>query len=140
MSGGNAAAGISEAGTSPRILIIVNADWYFWSHRLSLAKALRSAGSHVVIAAAEERGFRNAIEGEGFRFIPLSLSRRSMSPLKELRSLLQLIRVLRRERPTVVHNVTIKPVLYGSLAARFAGVSAVINAVPVALRIDVDAG
>jgi len=130
LSAGNAAAERSEAGTSLRILIIVNTDWYFWSHRLTLAKALRSAGGDVVIAAPEERGFRAAIEGEGFRFIPLSLGRRSLSPLGELRSLIQLIGVFRRERPAVVHNVTIKPVLYGSLAARMTGVSAVINAVP----------
>lgn len=45
-----------QANVSIRILIVVNADWYFWSHRLPLARAVRDAGYEVVVAAAEERG------------------------------------------------------------------------------------
>lgn len=115
---------------SPRILIVVNAEWYFWSHRLSLAKALQAHGCTVVIAAAVERGYQSAIEGQGLRFIPLHLQRRSISPSAELASLHELFQLYRRERPDLVHHVTIKPVLYGSLAARVSGVPAVINTIP----------
>lgn len=114
----------------PRILIIVNAEWYFWSHRLSLAKALQAQGFEVVVAAAVERGYRTAIEDQGLRFIPLRLQRRSTSVVKELASLWELINLYRAERPSLVHHVTIKPVLYGSLAAKLAAVPAVMNTVP----------
>ncbi len=114
----------------PRILIVVNAEWYFWSHRLSLAKALKARGCEVTVAAAVERGFRQAIEAQGLRFIPLRLERRSRSISKELASLWELLQLYRVERPDLVHHVTIKPVLYGSLAAKVTRIPAVINTIP----------
>lgn len=113
-----------------RVLLVVNVDWYFWSHRLSLARALRDAGCEVVVATGVERGYRQAIEREGFRFVPLALQRRMTAPWWELASAWELVRLYRHERPRVVHHVAIKPVIYGSLAARVAGVPAVINTIP----------
>lgn len=112
-----------------KVLIVVNADWYFWSHRLPLARALRSAGYDVVVVAAEERGFRPRIEADGFRFVPLRLRRGSTNAVRELGTLIDFVRIYRRERPDLLHHVSIKPVLYGSLAARCAGRPAIINAV-----------
>jgi glycosyltransferase involved in cell wall biosynthesis len=112
-----------------KILIVVNVDWYFWSHRLPLARALRASGNEVVVVAAEERGFRPRIEAEGFRFVPLRLRRGSTNIISELRTFFDFLRVYRRERPDAIHHVSIKPILYGSIAARFAGRPAVINAV-----------
>lgn len=108
---------------------MVNVDWYFWSHRLPLARALRGAGYDVAVVAAEERGFRSRIEEAGFRFLPLRLRRGSTNPVRELGTLLDLVRIYRRERPELVHHVSIKPILYGSIAARLAGRPAILNAV-----------
>lgn len=113
----------------PRVLIVVNVDWYFWSHRLALARRLRAEGYDVVVVAAEERGFRQRIEQDGFRFLPLRLQRASTNPFRELWTCVQLWRIYRAERPDLVHHVSIKPVLYGSIAARLAGRPAVVNAV-----------
>lgn len=113
-----------------KVLVVVNAEWYFWSHRLALAEALKARGIDVVVAAAVERDRRGAIEAAGFRFIPLSLQRRSTSLWREALAVRELYGIYRRERPSLVHHVTIKPVLYGSIAARAAGVPAVVNTVP----------
>ena len=111
-------------------MIVVNAEWYFWSHRRALAGALQRLGFEVVVAAAVERDRRPDIEASGLRFIPLSLQRRSTSLLQELRTVRELYSLYRAERPDLVHHVSIKPVLYGSVAARIARVPAVINAIP----------
>lgn len=113
-----------------RILIVVNSEWYFWSHRLSLAKALQAAGCDVSVAASDERGYSASIVAEGLRFVPLRLQRRSIAPHRELTSMGELFQLYRRERPDLVHHVTIKPVLYGSIAAKAARVPLVINAIP----------
>jgi glycosyltransferase involved in cell wall biosynthesis len=120
----------AEGATAPRVLIVVNAEWYFLSHRLPLARALREAGCEVIIAAAVEKGMDGLIRDEGLQFIPLRLKRGSTSAWRELGTVLELYRLDRRVRPDVVHHVAIKPVLYGSFAARLAGVPAIINAVP----------
>lgn len=111
----------------PRVLFLVTEDWYFWSHRLDLARAVRGAGMEVLVATrVRDHGAR--IEQEGFRLIPIRLRRRSWHPIREIGTVLEIVRVYRRERPDLVHHVAIKPILYGSIAARVASVPAVVNA------------
>ncbi len=65
--------------SAPRLLFLVTEDWYFCSHRLPVARAARDAGWRVSVACRVDR-HRAAMEREGFRVIPLSLSRRSLDP------------------------------------------------------------
>ncbi len=94
-----------------------------------MARALRDLGYDVVVAAGVERDAAAAIEREGLRFIPLTLRRRSTGLFQELRTIVEICRLYRRERPSLVHHVTIKPVMYGSLAARLFGVPRAVNAI-----------
>lgn len=110
-----------------RLLYLVTEDWYFCSHRLPLAVAARAAGYEVSVATrVTDHG--PAIRDAGLDLIPLQLSRRSQNPLRELATIAQLIAIYRRVRPDIVHHVAVKPVLYGSLAARIARIPAVVNA------------
>jgi glycosyltransferase involved in cell wall biosynthesis len=113
-----------------KVLLVVNAEWYFWSHRLALARALQAAGAEVTVAAAVERGYDGAIRAAGLRFVPLCLRRRSTSLRTESASLLELRRLYQQVRPDLVHHFTIKPVIYGSLAARAVRVPRVVNTIP----------
>ena len=83
---------------SPKILIVVNVDWFFWSHRLPVAEAARARGARVVIAAADT-GRAAAIRECGFEFIPIPLSRKGRNPIIELHTLDRLIRTYRLIRP-----------------------------------------
>ena len=110
-----------------KIIFLVTEDWYFCSHRLPIARAARDAGCEVVVATrADTHG--DTITREGFRLIPLNMRRQSKNPIRELAAVLEIINIYRRERPDIVHHVALKPVLYGALAARFVGVSAIVNA------------
>jgi glycosyltransferase involved in cell wall biosynthesis len=111
----------------PRLLFLITEDWYFWSHRLDLARAAAQAGFDVSIATrVTNHGER--VQREGFRLFPISLFRRSRNPFVELAAVLELVRLYRREQPTIVHHVAMKPILYGSLAAWIFGVPVVVNA------------
>ena len=109
----------------PKILFLVTEDWYFVSHRLPLAIAACKAGYNVTVATRIGR-YANTIRDAGIRLIPFKLSRRFGNPIQEF---LSLVRLYSKERPDIVHHVAMKPVLYGSLAARLARVSAQVNAV-----------
>lgn len=65
----------------------------------------------------------------GLRWITLPMDRASLNPLWETHTLYHLAKVLRRERPDLLHNFTLKCAVYGSLAARLARVPHVVNAV-----------
>lgn len=113
----------------PRLLFLVTEDWYFVSHRLPLALAARDAGYEVtVVTRVREHG--ETICAAGLKLIPFEWSRRGMNPLRELAVLVRLVALYRRERPDLVHQVALKPVLYGSLAARMSGSQCcVVNAI-----------
>jgi glycosyltransferase involved in cell wall biosynthesis len=110
-----------------KLIFYVTEDWYFCLHRLPIARAAREAGFEVVVATRVAE-HREGIEREGFRLIPLAMRRRSKNPFRELLAVFEIVQIYRRERPDLVHHVSMKPVLYGSLAAWLAGVPAVVNA------------
>jgi len=89
---------------------------------------LSSAGHDVLlISPAGEYG--ELLNSLGLRWVSLPMERRSLNPLREVKLILWLYRLLRKEQVDLIHNFTIKCAVYGSLAARLAGVSARINAV-----------
>lgn len=110
-----------------KLLFLVTEDWYFCSHRLPLARAAKAAGYEVVVATRVS-AHADAITAEGFKLIAIGLRRSSRNPWRELRAILEIAGIYRRERPDLVHHVALKPVLYGAIAARLARVPAVVNA------------
>jgi glycosyltransferase involved in cell wall biosynthesis len=117
-----------RASERPHILFVVNACWFFVSHRLALARAAQRQGFTVHVAASPDETAAQ-LEEAGIHFHPLPFSRKGRHPLRELRTFLSLLLLYRRLRPDLVHHVTIKPILYGGLAARIARIPSVINAV-----------
>ena len=111
-----------------KILFLVTDDWFFLMHRKALALAAQAEGFHVLVATAPGSKVKE-IENLGFTHYPLKMRRASRNPWREVMSLLDLIKLYRQVQPDIVHQVSIKPILYGSLAARIAGVPAVVNAV-----------
>ncbi len=111
-----------------KIVLFANTDWYLYNFRRSLALALREAGHEVLLLSPPgEYGAR--LRALGLRWEPVPMDRRSLNPLREAAVLAHLWRLFRRERPDLVHGFTIKCAVYGSLAARLAGVPARVNAV-----------
>lgn len=112
--------------SKPRLLYVINEDSYFWSHRLPLARTARDAGFEVVVAT-RVRNHKERIERENFRLIPIRLARGSTNIASEFFTIIELVRIYRKERPDIVHQVAIKPVLYGTWAAKIVGVPIVVN-------------
>jgi len=111
-----------------KVVLFANTDWYLYNFCRSLALALQRAGYELLLISPRgEYGHR--LCELGLRWEPLPMDRRSLNPLRELLLLNHLRRLFRRERPALVHGFTIKCAVYGSLAARLAGVPARVNAV-----------
>lgn len=110
-----------------KILFFIPEDWYVCSHRLPLLEAVVAAGDHAVVVTRVAR-HRAAIEATGARLIPVRLQRGFRNPLEEARGFFELVGIYRRERPDLVHHVTPKSVLFGSLAAWLTRTPGVVNA------------
>lgn len=109
------------------MLFVVNDFGFFLSHRLAIAERAQEEGFEVWVAAA---GVPPKILSErGLNAVSVPMSRRGVNPFSELRSFRALWQLFRRLHPDVVHLVTIKPVLYGGIMARLAGVPALVSAI-----------
>lgn len=112
-----------------KILLVANTGWYIYNFRLPLARRLRDEGFEVVLATPDD-SYVDRLTAEGFAWRKLHrLSRRGVNPLMELMALLELVKLYWTENPRAVHHFTIKCVLYGTIAAKLAGIRSVVNAV-----------
>ncbi|MFA6092853.1 MAG: glycosyltransferase family 4 protein [Elusimicrobiota bacterium] len=110
-----------------KILYWVSHEAYFWSHRAALARAAKAQGHEVLVMTwTQDEGARLA--AEGFKPLPLRLRKGSINPFLDLVALIGALRIYLREKPDIVHHVALKPVIYGSLAARLAKVPGIVNA------------
>lgn len=110
-----------------KILFFANTDWYLYNFRLPLAAFLRDQGLQVVFVSPPGP-YIDRLLAAGYRWVPLSLERRSLNPLRELLVLHRLHRIYAHERPDLIHHFTIKSVVYGAILARLLGIPCV-NAV-----------
>lgn len=111
-----------------KLFIIVNVDWFFLSHRLPVALAAQKAGWDVTIITADTGKLKD-IEAKGLKVINLPMSRSGKNILEELGTLNFLRKLYKQEKPDVVHHVGMKTILWGTLAAKFAKVNGVVNAI-----------
>ena len=107
------------ARPSGKLIFLVTEDWYFWSHRLPVARAARDAGFSVLVAA-RMRHHGERIAAEGFQLCPLPWRRRGDGVTGAAKAIMAIAALYRSERPNIVHHVALKPVLFGGAAMRLA--------------------
>jgi glycosyltransferase involved in cell wall biosynthesis len=105
----------------PKLLYFHSEDWAFCQHFLPMARAAQAAGFEVAVAV-RVRDHAQRLAAAGCRVISLEAERRSLSAPEIVRSFARMVRIVRAERPDVVHCIALRPVVLGGLAARLAGV------------------
>ena len=110
----------------PTVVLSTNSGFNLLHFRGALLPALQKAG-YRVIAIAPSDAHTSKLAGRGIDFAPVHMARSGMNPAADLRLLLDYVRVLRRLRPAVYCSFTIKPNVYGSIAARLCGVPSIAN-------------
>ena len=117
----------AEPSVAPKLVFIISEDWFFASHFLGFAKAAVAAGLEPVVVTRVD-AHRQALEAAGCRVIAVPVARRAFGPLATLRALLRYRAILRAEAPAIAHCIAIKSIVLGGLAARLAGVPALVLA------------
>jgi glycosyltransferase involved in cell wall biosynthesis len=119
--------------TSPSktLVYLLTEDWFFASHFWVRARAAKAAGWRVILIARESEATPK-IRESGIEVIPVDFIRRRLNPFAELLFTLRLAKLYRRIKPDLVHHIALKPIVLGGIAARLAGVPAIVNA-PVGL-------
>jgi glycosyltransferase involved in cell wall biosynthesis len=110
------------------ILFVVNIPSFFVSHRLPLAIAAKNAGFDVHVATAHGPEILK-IKTEGLTHHIIPFDRSGQNLFTDIVTFIKLVKLFRITQPDLVHLVTIKPVIYGGIAARLTGIKSIVAAV-----------
>ena len=110
------------------ICFVYNTSQYLFKFRLSLMLQMQSR-DYAVIAIAPEDQYSSEFIKHGIEFISIKLNRKGYNIFNEIRLIAQLHKIYRRVCPEIIHHFTIKPVIFGSIAARLANNSIIINSI-----------
>jgi glycosyltransferase involved in cell wall biosynthesis len=102
-----------------KLLFLISEDWFFVSHFLPMARAAREAGFEVAVAT-RVRAHGDRIAAAGCRVIPFEIERGSIAPLELLRGFIRAFRIVRDERPDIVHCIALRMIILGGLPAKVA--------------------
>jgi len=111
-----------------KLLMIVNEDRFFLSHRKEIAIAAQQAGWDVTIVC-KNTGRRKEVEALGLRMTELPINPTGTNILEELKTFRFLFNLYRKNKDAIVHHVGLKDILWGGIAARLTGVKGVVDAV-----------
>lgn len=108
------------------IVVSINTTWNIVNFRSTLIRRLQ-AGGYRVVAVAPSDAHVSALESLGVTHVAVSIDNKGLSPIRDLRLLAEYWRVLRGLRPVAFLGWTIKPNIYGSLAAHALGIPVINN-------------
>lgn len=111
-----------------RICFIVNSGAFFLSHRAVIAKELLCRGAEVHVITAPGEGVEE-IRRLGMIHHSANINRSGKNIVSEIATLFTFVKLLRQIQPDLIHLVTIKPMLYGGVAAKLLGLENVVSAV-----------
>ena len=112
-----------------KILIVVNVDWFFLSHRLDIAKKAISEGYEVSLLTTDT-GLKETIEKYGIKFYDILIKRSGTNLISELMLFYKLFSAYKDINPDIIHQITLKPIIYGTFISKFINKkSLIINAV-----------
>lgn len=109
-----------------KVIIALNASWNLVNFRSGLIRALVAEG-YEVVAVAPEDSYSSQLTPLGCRYVPLPMDNNGTSPGKDLLLLWRFYVLLKRERPDAYLGYTVKPNVYGSLAAHFLNIPVINN-------------
>ncbi|KVE35297.1 glycosyltransferase family 4 protein [Burkholderia sp. TSV86] len=113
-----------NAPAALRIVLVCNTAWAIYTYRHGLIRMLIARGVQVTVLAPRDRTVELLVQ-MGCRYVELPIASKGTSPREDLRTLGALYRAYRDIRPDLVFHYTIKPNIYGSIAARLARVPSV---------------
>jgi glycosyltransferase involved in cell wall biosynthesis len=110
------------ASNAKKVALVVNTAWNIVNFRLGLIKALIESG-YQVVAIAPPDTYVDRIVQTGCKFVPLKrLERKGTNPVRDLQLTHELYRIFKKEAIDIALLYTIKPNIYGSIAANLANI------------------
>ncbi len=111
---------------SKTITIIINTSWNIYNFRVGLLKALQAEGYRIVAIAPRDT-FSHKLEELGFEYHEIKMNNKGTNPFEDFKLMMDFYSLFKTIKPDVTLHYTIKPNIYGTLAATLAGVPVINN-------------
>ena len=108
-----------------KLLLVVNVDWFFISHRLPIAIAAIKKGYDVHLITSITSHY-NLLIRSGLHVHPIHMSRNNMSFFSNIIIFFKLFFTIKKIKPDIVHLITIKPIVIGGLVIRLLNIKSVV--------------
>ena len=108
------------------IAIVINTSWNIYNFRLGLLKALQKEG-YKIVAIAPRDEYSKKLEALGFEYHNITINNKGTNPIEELKLIGAFYRLYKKVKPDVLLHYTIKPNIYGTIAAKLADVPVISN-------------
>ena len=108
-----------------KIFLVSNTAWSLINFRRGFVLELKAKGYEPILLAPADAHIERIKNELGVRFITVAMDNKGKNPLKDLLLVFRFWRLFRTEKPDLVINYTIKPVVYGALAAGLRGIPAI---------------
>ncbi len=109
-----------------KIGIVINTSWNVYNFRSGLIQSFIKS-NHEVVAIAPEDGYAEKLKDLGCKFVGVEVDSKGSNPFNDLGLIWKLYTIYRREKLDVVLHYTIKPNIYGSIAAKMLGIPSINN-------------
>lgn len=109
-----------------RIAIVLNSSWNIYNFRRGLIEEFLKEG-HTVLAIAPKDNYSSLLTEMGCEFYPVTLEKKGSNPFKDIKYLGRLYRVYKNTKPDIILQFTIKPNIYGTLAASMLNIPVINN-------------
>jgi len=107
-----------------KILFTSNVTWAMMKFRHGVLQGLLKQGHQLYVVAPYDE-FVVPLQDMGCHCIDIQLSRKGVNPIEDLKLTFRLYKIYRNIKPDIIFNYSIKPIIYGSFAAKLAGVKSV---------------
>lgn len=109
-----------------KIAIVLNTSWNIYNFRMGLVSSFIQNG-HTVYAIAPHDKYSNALTESGCQYVELKMDSRGANPVKDMGLIIELYRIYKKIRPDIILHFTIKPNIYGTIAARLLKIPVINN-------------
>ena len=111
--------------TKKKIAIVVNNSWYAWNMRANLGFAFQKVGFEVVFICPYDKYSENI--KEHFEYIDIKINSKGTNPIEDLKTIYRYYKTYKKIKPDIVLQYTIKPNIYGTIAASMLNISTINN-------------
>lgn len=109
-----------------KIAIVINTSWNIYNFRLGLLNALKKEG-HEIICIAPKDDYSKKLEEFGFEYYNININNKGTNPIEDTKLIFDFYKIYKKINPDVILQYTIKPNIYGSIAARLLGKKVISN-------------